>query len=52
MMVITSYLWERNPFADDPTLRNIATGVVGDSSVNVDKAKTVGLEILKTMKAA
>ena len=50
MMVITSYLKERTPFADDPTLRNIAAGVVGDASVNVSKAKDAGLEILKSME--
>ena len=50
MVVITSYLKERTPFADDPTLRNIATGVVGDASVNVSKAKDADLEILKSME--
>ena len=50
MIVITSFLHERNPFADDSTLRNIATGVVGDASVNVTKAKEVGTEILKAME--
>ena len=51
MMVITTYLRDRNPFADDdPTLRNIATGVVADASVNVHNTKEVRHAILKDME--
>jgi len=44
MMIIAFYLQERNSFAADPTLGNIATSVVGDASVNVNKAEVVGHE--------
>ncbi|KAK3730133.1 hypothetical protein QZH41_004828 [Actinostola sp. cb2023] len=39
----------RNPFSCDPTLRSIATGVVADNAVNVDKSKEVGNKILSSM---
>ncbi|XP_041362003.1 uncharacterized protein LOC121377973 [Gigantopelta aegis] len=42
-------LKERSPFSDDQTLRNIFTGVHAHSTVNVDKAKTVGKSILDGM---
>ena len=35
--------------ARDSTLRSIVTGVIADNRVNVDKAKEVGQNILKTM---
>ena len=38
----------RDPFSEDYTQRNIVTGVIADNRVNVDKAKEVGLNILKT----
>lgn len=49
MMALTSFLEQHSPFVDDPSLRNIVTGVIADPSVNVDNAKEVGLRILKTM---
>ena len=45
-----SFLDERNPFIDDKGLRNIATGVVADKSVNVDDAVNVGRKIVQSMK--
>ena len=45
-----SFLDERNPFFDDKGLRNIATGVVADKSVNVDDAVNVGRKIVQSMK--
>lgn len=50
MMAITSYLLDRNPFADDQALRNIATGVVGEAAVNVTKAREVGCGIMQAME--
>ena len=45
------YLIARNPFNIDgpPSLRNIATGIVAQDSVNCDSAKDVGLKILPQM---
>ena len=42
-------LAERSPFAEDPSLRNIMTGVNADSNVNVDAAPEVGTKILESM---
>lgn len=50
MMAVLFFLQQHNPFADDPSLRNIVTGIVADASVNVDNAKQVGLQILKRME--
>ena len=46
--VLTS-LAERSPFAEDPSLRNIMTGVNADSNVNVDAAAEVGTKVLESM---
>ena len=50
ILTIMSFLDERNPFFDDKGLRNIATGVVADKSVNVDDAVNVGRKIVQSMK--
>lgn len=47
---IENFLQHRNPFTSDPSLRNITSGVTADSSVNVDKAKDVGLNIVHKME--
>ena len=47
---LLGFLQERNPFDQDSSLRNIATGVTADKSVNADKAKEVGCKILGSMK--
>ena len=44
------FLWERNPFTDEPTLRNIETGVVANEGVNVDQAKRIGNAVLELME--
>ena len=46
------YLNDRNPFADqnENSLRNIETGVLADSCVNVDNAKTIGLQVIEDME--
>ena len=46
--VLTS-LAERSTFAEDPSLRNIMTGVNADSNVNVDAAAEVGTKVLESM---
>jgi len=46
---ILSALADHSPFSSDPHLRNIMNGVHGDSSVNVDDAKTVGEKVLSSM---
>ena len=47
--LLLSFLMERNPFSDDPTSRNIATGVTAVDAVNAEIAKTVGTEIVDSM---
>ena len=46
--VLTS-LAEHSPFAEDPSLCNIMTGVNADSNVNVDAAAEVGTKVLESM---
>jgi 5'-3' exonuclease len=43
------FLHERDPFQDDDTLHNIFTGIVAQTTVNVDEAKTVGERLLGQM---
>lgn len=47
---LKNYLQNRNPFTSDPSLRNIASWMTADKSVNVDRAKDVGLNILHKME--
>ena len=44
--IVVQFLRERNPFTDEPSLRNIETGALAEKHVNVDKAKVVGQSIL------
>ncbi|XP_021362244.1 uncharacterized protein LOC110456045 [Mizuhopecten yessoensis] len=46
---IIDFLKERNPFAEDLSLRNIVTGEVADDTANADKALEIGQKILKKM---
>ena len=46
---ILEFIEARDPFGEDSTLRSIVTGVFADNRVNVDKAKEVDQNILKTM---
>ena len=39
-----------NPFSEDPTLRNIFTGVVANDDVNVHLYETVGMPIVQSMQ--
>uniref|UniRef100_UPI00358ECD2A uncharacterized protein n=1 Tax=Myxine glutinosa TaxID=7769 RepID=UPI00358ECD2A len=48
-LTVLSYLQEHNPFSNDPSFRNIATGENALSTVNVDTAQSVGTAILKSM---
>ena len=50
MHTILSYLHENNPFILDNSLRDISTGVHAHSTVNVDKAESVGRAILEDME--
>lgn len=43
------FLAENTPFAEDPSLRNITSGVTADEKVNVDTARSVGQEIMDSM---
>ena len=43
------YLEDRNPFSEDKTLHNIATGMTASEKVNVDTAKQVGQQIVYGM---
>ena len=47
--LLLSYLAERNPFSDDPTLCNIATGVTTEDTINAEDAKTIGTAIVDAM---
>ena len=43
------YFQQRNPFNGDLQLRSLSSGKIADTSVNVDSAKQVGLNILNSM---
>ena len=49
-LAVVEYLQERNPFSNDPSLRNITTGVHDHPTFNVDTAHTVGSAILKSVE--
>ena len=49
LQTVTTYLNARSPFSADPSLRNIASGVVADDNVNADTAREIGLKILVSM---
>ena len=49
-LAVFQYLQERNPFSNEPSIRNIATGVHAHPIVNVDTARSVGAAILKSME--
>ncbi|CAG2218584.1 Kinesin heavy chain,Kinesin-like protein KIN-14Q,Kinesin-like protein KIF18B,Kinesin-like protein KIF3B,Kinesin-like protein KIN-12D,Kinesin-like protein KIN-7I,Chromosome-associated kinesin KIF4,Kinesin-like protein KIN-12B,Kinesin-like protein KIN-12E,Kinesin-like protein 5,Kinesin-II 85 kDa subunit,Kinesin-II 95 kDa subunit,Kinesin-like protein KIF15-A,Kinesin-related protein 3,Kinesin-like protein unc-104,Kinesin-like protein KIF18A,Kinesin-like protein KIN-14P,Kinesin-1 heavy chain,Kinesin-like protei len=49
-MIFASFLEERNPFIEEEGMRNIETGVSATSDVNADRAKDIGLGILKSME--
>ena len=46
---ILSFLTDRNPFFDDPSLRNIDTGTTADRRVNADRTKEIGTNIIQSM---
>ena len=46
---ILSFLTDRNPFFDDPSLRNIGTGTTADRRVNADRTKEIGTNIIQSM---
>ena len=46
---ILSFLTDRNPFLDDPSLRNIDTGTTADRRVNADRTKEIGTNIIQSM---
>ncbi|CAC5362548.1 unnamed protein product [Mytilus coruscus] len=48
-MIFASFL-ERNPMVEEEGMRNIETGVSATSDVNADRAKDIGLSILKSME--
>jgi len=49
MKTLLEFLEARNPFNDDPSLCSISSGVTADETVNVDNAREVGDQILKSM---
>ncbi|KAG0716794.1 hypothetical protein GWK47_008822 [Chionoecetes opilio] len=49
-LYLLGFLQERNPFALDPLLRNIVTGVTADQTVNAHKAAEVGRKVLESME--
>ena len=48
--VMTCFLKPRNPFQQGMNLKNIVSGIVADSSVNVHNASVVGINIPKQME--
>ena len=48
-LTVLTYLQERNPLDNDPSLRNIATEEHALSNVNVDTALAVGRSIMKSI---
>ena len=46
---LVDYLSQRYVFSQDHALRCIATGVLADEEVNVDKCKEVGDKVLSSM---
>ena len=46
---LLTFLTERNPFSDDPTMHNLTTGVTAEDRVNADNAKSVGTTIIDSM---
>ena len=47
--IFLEFLRERNPFSNQQCLRNIETGAVAETNVNVDEAKQIGHNILTEM---
>ena len=47
--LLLSFLDERNPFSDDLDLRNIATGVTAENTINAEDAKSIGTTIVNEM---
>ena len=48
-LIFYYFLQERNPFAEDATLRNIETGMSADIRVNVNSAEEVGNKVLDSI---
>ena len=46
MQSIIYFFQERDPFKSDQVLCSLSSGVIADTSVNVDSAKQIGLQIL------
>ncbi len=46
---VLNYLYDRNPFCPDSSLRSVSTGVHAHTTVNIEKAKTIGNTILASM---
>ena len=46
---LLEFLESRNPFSNNNSLRSIATDINADSKVNVDKARNIGDNILKSI---
>ena len=46
---LLKFMESRNPFSKNCCLHSIATGINADSKVNVDRAKCIGDNILKSM---
>ena len=47
---VLRYLQDRNPFTDDASLQNIATGVAAQASANVEHAEEIAKSILSSME--
>jgi len=47
---VMDFLVERKPFAKEPQLQSLSSGIIGDESVNVDAARPAGTCILESME--
>lgn len=45
-LALLTYLKERDPFTENPSLHNIANGMAAQQRVNVEKSREIGCKIL------
>ena len=49
---LISYLAQRDPFVENPSLFNIANGMTAQEGVHVDRSREIGEDILDSMVGA
>ena len=48
-LALVTYLKEKDPFTDNPSLHNIANGMTAQHGVNIEKSREIGCKILESM---